>query len=92
MMYLNDPSLFRQQAFVNGHWCDADNGETISVANPATGEVIGSVPNMGAAETGRAIAAADAAWSAWRVKTAKERSAILRKWNELMLEMSTTWP
>ncbi|MFS2139968.1 NADP-dependent succinate-semialdehyde dehydrogenase [Duganella sp. Dugasp56] len=86
MMRLNDPSLFRQQAFVNGQWCDADNGETIAVANPANREILGTVPNMGAAETGRAIAAAEGAWSAWRAKPAKERSAILRKWNDLMLE------
>ncbi|CAN7608824.1 NADP-dependent succinate-semialdehyde dehydrogenase [Duganella sp. LjRoot269] len=86
MMRLNDPSLFRQQAFVNGLWCDADNGETIAVANPANREILGTVPNMGAAETGRAIAAAEGAWSAWRAKPAKERSAILRKWNDLMLE------
>ncbi|GJI90428.1 NADP-dependent succinate-semialdehyde dehydrogenase [Duganella hordei] len=86
MMRLNDPSLFRQQAFVNGQWRDADNGETIAVANPANREILGTVPNMGAAETGRAIAAAEGAWSAWRAKPAKERSAILRKWNDLMLE------
>lgn len=53
MVHLKDPSLLRQQAFLNGKWCDADNGETCSVANPATGEIIGTVPNMGAAETRR---------------------------------------
>ena len=85
MMQLKDPSLLRQQAYVNGQWCTADNGETCPVTNPATGETIGSVPNMGAAETRRAIAAADRAWPAWRAKTGKERSAILRLWNDLIL-------
>ncbi|WP_050461045.1 NADP-dependent succinate-semialdehyde dehydrogenase [Herbaspirillum autotrophicum] len=85
MMQLNDSSLFRQQAYVNGVWCDADDGAAISVTNPATGEQLGTVPKMGAAETRRAIAAADAAWQGWRRKTAKERSSILRTWHELML-------
>ena len=85
MMQLNDSSLFRQQAYINGVWCDADDGAAISVTNPATGEQFGTVPKMGAAETRRAIAAADAAWQGWRRKTAKERSSILRTWHELML-------
>ncbi|MBL0166204.1 MAG: NADP-dependent succinate-semialdehyde dehydrogenase [Propionivibrio sp.] len=85
MMQLKDPSLLRQQAYLNGQWCNADNGETCPVTNPATGETIGSVPNMGAAETRRAIAAAKSAWPAWRAKTGKERSAILRQWNDLIL-------
>ena len=85
MMQLKDPSLLRQQAYVNGNWCDADSGETCAVTNPATGDVIGTVPKMGAAETRRAIAAADAAWPAWRAKTGKERSAVIRKWNDLMI-------
>jgi succinate-semialdehyde dehydrogenase/glutarate-semialdehyde dehydrogenase len=85
MMQLKDPTLLRQQAYLNGQWCDADNGETCPVTNPATGEAIGTVPKMGAAETRRAIAAANAAWPAWRAKTGKERAAVLRKWNDLML-------
>jgi succinate-semialdehyde dehydrogenase / glutarate-semialdehyde dehydrogenase len=85
MLQLKDPSLLRQQAFLNGQWCAADDGSSFAVTNPATGDTIGSVPNMGAAETRRAIAAANAAWPAWRTKTAKERSAILRRWNDLML-------
>lgn len=85
MLQLKDPSLLRQQAYLDGKWCDADDGSTITVTNPATGEVLGTVPKMGAAETKRAIDAANAAWPAWRKKTAKERSAILRKWNDLML-------
>ncbi|HEX7649166.1 MAG TPA: NADP-dependent succinate-semialdehyde dehydrogenase [Noviherbaspirillum sp.] len=85
MLNLKDPSLFRQQAYINGEWCNADDGGSFAVTNPATGETIGTVPNMGAAETKRAIAAANDAWKAWRAKTGKERSAILRKWNDLML-------
>ncbi|MFJ2988106.1 NADP-dependent succinate-semialdehyde dehydrogenase [Collimonas sp. NPDC087041] len=85
MIQLKDPSLFRQQAYVNGEWCNADSGKTHAVTNPATGETIGSVPLMGAAETKRAISAANDAWRQWRRKTAKERSIILRKWNDLIL-------
>jgi len=85
-MQLKDPSLFRQQAYVNGAWSDADNGENFAVTNPATGEHLGTVPNMGAAETRRAIEAANAAWPAWRKKTAKDRAAILRKWFDLITE------
>ena len=86
MPNLKDPSLLRQQAFVGGAWCDADDGQTIAVTNPANGETVASVPHMGAAETKRAIDAANAAWPAWRKLPAKERAAILRKWNDLMLE------
>ncbi|GGE61822.1 NADP-dependent succinate-semialdehyde dehydrogenase [Massilia psychrophila] len=86
MLNLKDPSLLRQQSYINGEWCDADDASTITVTNPATGESIGTVPHMGAVETKRAIDAANAAWPAWRKTTAKERSLILRKWNDLMLE------
>jgi succinate-semialdehyde dehydrogenase/glutarate-semialdehyde dehydrogenase len=82
---LKDPSLFRQQCYVDGRWLDADSGATHEVFNPATARAIGTVPQMGAAETRRAIEAADKAWLTWRSKTAKERSAILRKWAELQL-------
>ncbi|WP_194788228.1 NADP-dependent succinate-semialdehyde dehydrogenase [Pseudomonas sp. UFMG81] len=85
-MQLKDAQLFRQQAFINGEWLDADSGQTIKVTNPATGEVIGSVPKMGAAETRRAIEAADKALPAWRALTAKERAGKLRRWFELMIE------
>jgi len=85
MLTLKDPSLLRQQCFIAGQWCDADGGATISVTNPATGETLGSVPKMGAAETRRAIEAANAAWPEWRKKPAKTRAAILRKWNDLIL-------
>jgi succinate-semialdehyde dehydrogenase/glutarate-semialdehyde dehydrogenase len=85
MLNLKDPSLLKQQAYLNGMWCDADNDDRIAVTNPATGETLGHVPNMGAAETNRAILAANAAFKAWRTKLAKERATILRKWYELML-------
>ncbi|MFJ4443411.1 NADP-dependent succinate-semialdehyde dehydrogenase [Pseudomonas sp. NPDC089422] len=85
-MQLKDPQLFRQQAFINGEWLDADSGLVIRVTNPATGEIIGTVPKMGTAETRRAIEAADKALPAWRALTAKERSNKLRRWFELMIE------
>ncbi|HCY62174.1 MAG TPA: succinate-semialdehyde dehydrogenase (NADP(+)) [Oxalobacteraceae bacterium] len=84
-MQLKDSSLFRQQAYIDGSWVDADQGAVNAVRNPANGETIAQVPDMGAAETKRAIAAADAALPAWRAKTAKERAAILRKWFELIM-------
>ncbi len=84
-MKLTDSKLFRQQCFIDGAWVDADSGETVDVTNPATGEKLGTVPKAGAAETRRAIEAANAAWPAWRAKTAKERSIILRKWFDLMM-------
>jgi succinate-semialdehyde dehydrogenase/glutarate-semialdehyde dehydrogenase len=84
-LQLKDPSLFRQQCYVDGKWVDADSKATLDVHNPADGTLIGTVPNMGGAETKRAIEAANAAWPAWRVKTAKERSIILRKWFELIM-------
>jgi succinate-semialdehyde dehydrogenase/glutarate-semialdehyde dehydrogenase len=86
MPTLNDPSLLRQQAYIDGAWCDALDGRTVTVSNPATGEALGTVPHMGAQETRRAIEAAHAAWPAWRRRTAHERARILRKWNDLMLD------
>ena len=82
---LQDSKLFRQACYVDGAWVDADNKSTLAVYNPADSVQVGTVPNMGAAETRRAIEAANAAWPAWRAKSAKERAAILRKWFELML-------
>jgi len=84
-MKLQDPSLFRQQCYINGAWVDADGGDTVAVNNPATEETLGTVPRMGASETRRAIEAANAAYPAWRKRTAKERGAILREWYNLML-------
>ncbi|AKZ63457.1 succinate-semialdehyde dehydrogenase [Herbaspirillum hiltneri N3] len=85
MLQLKDPSLLRQQGYINGAWCNADDGGTRAVTNPATGDKLGTVPDMGTDETRRAIEAAQAAWPAWRKKTARERAAVLRKWNDLML-------
>ena len=82
---LTDSELFRQQCYIDGAWVDAEDGKTLPVTDPATGAILGTVPSVGAAETRRAIEAANAAWPAWRAKTAKERSAILRKWQDLML-------
>ncbi len=85
-MQLNDRSLLRQQCYINGEWRDADSGTVQEISNPANGDTLGTVPSMGAAETRRAIDGANAAWPAWREKTAAERGAILRRWYELILE------
>src|SRR4051812_35962461 len=82
---LKDPTLFRQANYLDGKWVEADNGQTIVVKNPATGEAIGEVPSMGAAETRRAIEAANRAYPGWRAMLAKERSAILRKLADMMV-------
>lgn len=87
-MLLKDPSLLRQQCYINGLWCDAESKETVAIANPATGAVIASVPMMGQAETLAAIKAAEVALPAWRALTAKERGAKLRRWFELLNENS----
>ena len=83
---LRDPSLFRQACLVEGRWIEADDGATLDVRNPATGEVLGTVPALGAAETRRAIEAAARAFPAWRKLLAKERAAILRRLFTLMIE------
>jgi succinate-semialdehyde dehydrogenase/glutarate-semialdehyde dehydrogenase len=85
-MKLKDQNLFRQLAYINGQWAGADNGKTIEVNNPATGDILGTVPNLGGAETKRAIEAAQAAWEGWRSLPASERSKILRKWADLQTE------
>jgi succinate-semialdehyde dehydrogenase/glutarate-semialdehyde dehydrogenase len=78
--------LLRRHAYLDGAWVDADSGETFPVANPATGEVVAEVPRMGAAETRRAIAAAERALPDWQRRTAKERARVLRRLSDLMLE------
>jgi len=83
---LSDPGLLRTQAYINGEWVNADSGETFPVYNPASNEVIAEVASVGAAETRRAIEAAEVARHAWAARSAHERSAILRKWNDLLLE------
>ncbi|MBI5920812.1 MAG: NADP-dependent succinate-semialdehyde dehydrogenase [Betaproteobacteria bacterium] len=85
MLKLTDSTLFRQQGYVDGAWCDADSKQTIAVNDPATDNQIGTIPNMGAIETRRAIEAAQKAQKAWRARTAGERSRILRKWFELIM-------
>ncbi|AMO80789.1 NADP-dependent succinate-semialdehyde dehydrogenase [Obesumbacterium proteus] len=84
-MQLNDPTLFRQQAFIQGKWCDAESKKTIDVTNPANAQLLGTVPKMGANETRTAIEAANQALPAWRALTAKERATILRRWFDLMM-------
>jgi succinate-semialdehyde dehydrogenase/glutarate-semialdehyde dehydrogenase len=83
---LSDPSLLRTQAYIDGKWVDADNGATFKVYNPATHEVVAEVADVGADETRRAIEAAAVAQKAWAAKTAMERAAVLKKWNDLILE------
>lgn len=82
---MNSPFKF-EKAYINGQWVDADNKETIKVTNPATGELIGTVPKMGVAETRRAIDFANKALPAWRDKTAKEHAKILRNWFDLIMK------
>lgn len=85
MSFLKDSSLLRHQAFIGNEWVDADSGNTFPVTNPATGEVLTQVADCGAAETERAIAAAEAALPGWRSKTATVRAGILRRWHDLIL-------
>ncbi|WP_302796391.1 NADP-dependent succinate-semialdehyde dehydrogenase [Hafnia paralvei] len=84
-MQLNDHKLFRQHAFIQGEWRDANNQQTIDVTNSANGQLLGTVPKMGAGETRAAIEAANQALPAWRALTAKERAVILRRWFDLMM-------
>lgn len=86
MLQLKNPGLLRQQCYINGRWRDARDGQKDPVHNPATGEVLGTVPNMGAKEAREAIEAAQAAWAGWRALTAKRRGEILRAWYQLMID------
>lgn len=86
MFILKDKTLLRQQCYVNGRWIDGAESGTIAVINPATGAIIGTVPKLGATETRAAIEAANIAYPAWRSRTASERSALLRRWFELIIE------
>lgn len=85
-LQLKDSSLLKTKAYIDGKWVDGDDGETFDVVNPATGEVITQVASVGTNETRRAIEAAQRAMPAWQAKTAKERSAIMRRWFDLMME------
>lgn len=78
MIHLRDPRLLKEAAFVNGTWIHATNGETLPVYNPATGKLLGNVPNLGANETQLAINFAHAAWDGWKKCLAKQRSALLQ--------------
>ncbi|GAB1479349.1 NAD-dependent succinate-semialdehyde dehydrogenase [Paracoccaceae bacterium] len=82
---LKDPSLLSTKAYVAGQWIDADDGTTFPVINPARGDVICQVPNLGRAETARAIAAANTAMKEWAARTGKERAQVMRKWFDLMM-------
>lgn len=85
-MLLKLPALLRDKCYINGEWVAAKSGETFDVTNPATGEVLASVPKCGAAETHKAITDAKAAQKLWAAKTAKERGSIIRRWRDLMIE------
>ena len=85
-MHLNDQSLFRQQCYINGQWCDANGRGAINVNNPADESILGTIPKMGAHETRDAIEAARVAQLRWRSLLARERAVILRRWSELMIE------
>ena len=85
-MRLKDAGLLRNQCFIDGRWMSADSGAVREVRNPATGELLATVPDAGAAETVRAIEAANRAFPPWRAKTAEQRGRVLRRWYELMLE------
>src|SRR5436190_5585247 len=82
----NTVPLLREQAFIDGEWCDADDCGTFAVTNPATGDELTNVPRMGAIETRRAIDAAARAFPAWRDRPAAERAAVMRRWRDLMIE------
>ena len=86
MIAIQDPSLFRETCLIGGAWTGADDGASFPVTNPATGEVLGTVPRLGAAETGRAVRAAQEALPGWRARAAGERAALLRRWFDLILE------
>jgi succinate-semialdehyde dehydrogenase / glutarate-semialdehyde dehydrogenase len=85
MIKLADPKLWKSQGLIAGEWRAADSGQTTEIRNPATSDVLGAVPHMGAAETRRAIEAANAALPAWSKKTAAQRAQLLRKWFDLMM-------
>ncbi len=85
-MNIRDKTLQREQCYVYGKWVGSDNGQTTLIVNPATGEPLGNVPDMGRQETRRAISGAEAALPGWRALTARARAAILRRWFNLIIE------
>src|ERR1700688_1731997 len=84
-MHLKDSSLLKSQCFIDGQWVGADSGAVREVRNPATGDLLSTVPYAGAAETLRAIEAANRAFGPWRARTGEDRARLLRRWYELML-------
>jgi succinate-semialdehyde dehydrogenase / glutarate-semialdehyde dehydrogenase len=84
-MKLQDPTLFKESGYIDGRWVGADGGGSLPVHNPATGSQLGVIPDMGTAETRRAIAAAADALPPWAARTAKDRATILRRWFDLMI-------
>ena len=85
-LQLKDKALFKQKCFIGGKWEEADNGEKFEVINPSNSSVVGTMPNVGKNETIKAIEAANNAWPAWKSLTGKERSIIIRRWHDLILE------
>lgn len=82
---LKDQTLLRQQAYVGGRWIDADSGRTLAIHNPASGQQIGTIPDLGASETRRAIEAAEEARHGWAALAAKDRAIVLRHWFDLII-------
>ncbi|PCI19889.1 MAG: succinate-semialdehyde dehydrogenase (NADP(+)) [Piscirickettsiaceae bacterium] len=85
-MNIQNKKLFREQVLINGQWLDSENGQLLTVNNPSNQSILGHVPSITAEQTQQAINAASAAWKGWRDRPAKERSAILRKWFDLIIE------
>ncbi len=83
---LKDPSLFKEEAFINGEWHKAKSGAVFGINNPATGEIIGSVANLGPDDAELAIDAANQALSKWKNKTGKERAVLMRRWFDLIIQ------
>ena len=83
---LKDQNLFKQQCFIDGEWVNSDNGNTFDVYNPSDLTLVGSMPNCSKTDTIKAIEAANNSWGAWKKLTGKDRSIIIRKWHELILE------
>ena len=86
VLQLKDKDLFKQQCFINGEWLDARDGSTFTVTNPADSSTIGTMPKVSRSEVKKAIDAANSSWPAWKVLTGKERSTIIRRWHDLILE------
>ena len=84
-MQLGTAELLRTQAYIDGHWTDADSGGTVDVTNPADGSLVGTIPDMGASETRRGDRGGERGWPAWRAKTGKERAGLLRDWFDLLM-------